>query len=97
MKSGRAAKPAVLQARRISGAPVNVAATLSVAVVLALGTAGTATTDDNDPDQQTCDALRMGLSPDDIAERLGRNDPHYFNYWRGVAHGRPAVLGGDCG
>jgi hypothetical protein len=39
----------------------------------------------------------LGLSPDEISERLGRNDPRYFNYWQAWRTVGPMIVGGGCG
>ncbi len=81
-------------------APAKLAAAACIAaLIMAIGAAGTARADDDDPssEQEICGALHMGLSPGDIAERLGRNDQRYNNYWQAWRTVGPTVIESDCG
>lgn len=49
-----------------------------------------------DPTDEVCGAFNLGVPPEQIAERLGRNDARY-NYWRSVQSTMWPIIEGQCG
>ena len=72
------------------------AATVTLMVAVMGATPARADDDDSSTEQEICGSLHLGLEPDDIAERLGRNDPRYNNYWQAWRAVGPTIVGGDC-
>ncbi|HEU4362022.1 MAG TPA: hypothetical protein VFR27_11000 [Mycobacterium sp.] len=50
----------------------------------------------DDPTSEVCGGFNLGLSPEQIAEGLRRNDARY-NYWRAWHTTIWPIIDGDCG
>lgn len=79
----------------LARAAVTLIALAAAAVITGTGTAR-ADDDDTNTTQTVCTGFNLGMSPDQIAQGLQRNDGRY-NYWRAQQATIWPIISGDCG